>query len=76
MPENERLADNEADAYEIALRRFPEARSLALRLRSAGIAEEAVCGYLQIVPEGLDTLLCVTEEKLVAELHAITGESP
>jgi hypothetical protein len=51
------------------LRGLPEAHSLALRLRSAGVADEVVCDYLHIEPEGLDTLLRVAEEKLDAELH-------
>jgi hypothetical protein len=38
-------------------------------LRSAGVADEVVCGYLHIEPEGMDTLLRVAEEKLEAELH-------
>ena len=37
-----------SDAYEAALRRLPEAHSLALRLKAAGVADEVVCGYLQI----------------------------
>jgi hypothetical protein len=57
------------DAHEAALRRLPEAHSLALRLKHAGVADEVVCGYLHIEPEGLDTLLRVAEEKLDAELH-------
>jgi hypothetical protein len=56
-------------AYEAALRRLPEAHSLALRLKSAGVADEVVCGYLHIEPEGLDTLLRVAEYKLNAELR-------
>ncbi|HZC91358.1 MAG TPA: hypothetical protein VE400_12010 [Mycobacterium sp.] len=42
------------DAHEAALRRLPEAHSLALRLKHAGVADEVVCGYLHIEPEGLD----------------------
>jgi hypothetical protein len=63
------MAHDDVDAYEAALRRLPEAHSLALRLRSAGVADEVVCDYLHIEPEGLDTLLRVAEEKLDAELH-------
>ncbi|WP_343601124.1 hypothetical protein [Mycobacterium sp.] len=37
---------------EAALRRLPDAHSLALRLRDAGVADEVICGYLQIEPEG------------------------
>jgi hypothetical protein len=60
--------DDDTDAYEAALRQLPEVHSLALRLSSAGVADEVVCGYLRIEPEGLDTLLRVAEEKLNREL--------
>ncbi len=56
-------------AYEAALRRLPEAHSLALRLTDAGVADDIVCGYLHIEPEGLDTLLVVARRKLAAELR-------
>jgi hypothetical protein len=56
------------DVYEAALRRLPEAHSLALRLISAGVAGDVVCDYLHIEHEGLNTLLRVAEEKLNAEL--------
>jgi hypothetical protein len=64
------MARNDLEAYEAALRRLPEAHSLALRLRSAGVADEVVCGYLHIEPEGLDSLLQIAEDKLDAELHS------
>jgi hypothetical protein len=63
------MVHEDIDAYEVALRRLPEAHSLALRLKSADVADEVVCGYLHIEPEGLDTLLRVAEEKLDAELR-------
>jgi hypothetical protein len=63
------MAHDDIDAYEAALQRLPEAHSLALRLKTAGVGDEVVCGYLHIEPEGLDTLLRVAEEKLSAELH-------
>ena len=63
------MVRDDSDAYEAALRRLPEAHSLALRLKSAGVADEVVCDYLHIEPEGMDTLLRVAEEKLEAELH-------
>jgi hypothetical protein len=63
------MTRGDIDAYEAALRRLPEAHSLALRLKSAGVADEVVCGYLHIEPEGLDTLLRVGEYKLNAELR-------
>jgi hypothetical protein len=62
------MARDGIDAYEIALRRLPEAHSLALRLTAAGVAPEVVCGYLHIEPEGLDTFLQIAAEKLRAEL--------
>jgi hypothetical protein len=63
------VAPENIDAFEAALRQLPEAYSLALRLKSAGVADEVVCGYLRIEPEGLDTLLQVALEKFDAELH-------
>jgi hypothetical protein len=63
------MASDDIDAYEAALRRLPEAYSLALRLKCAGVADEVVCSYLHIVPEGLETLFRVAEDKLDAELH-------
>jgi hypothetical protein len=63
------VADDEIDAYEAALRRLPEAHSLVLRLRRAGVADDVVCNYLHIEPEGLETLLRVASDKLDAELR-------
>jgi hypothetical protein len=63
------MAHDDMDAFEAALRCLPEAHSLALRLKSAGVADEVVCNYLRIEPEGLDTLLRVASEKLNAELR-------
>ena len=57
------------DAHEAALRRLPDAHSLALRLKAAGVADEVVCSYLRIEPEGLEILLRIAEGKLDAELH-------
>lgn len=63
------MVRDDIDAYEAALRRLPEAHSLALRLRSAGVADEVLCSYLHIEPEGLDVLLRVAQQKLNAELR-------
>jgi hypothetical protein len=63
------VADDEIDAYEAALRRLPEAHSLVLRLRRAGVADDVVCNYLHIEPEGLETLVRVASEKFDAELR-------
>jgi hypothetical protein len=57
-----------ASEYEAALRRIPEAHSLALRLRDAGVADEVICDYLHIEPEGLATLLELAHRKLHAAL--------
>jgi hypothetical protein len=57
------------DEYEAALRRLPEAHSLALRLRDGGVAGEVICEYLRIEPEGLDTLLELASRKLQSELE-------
>ena len=67
--DNDVVADDGIDAYEAALRRLPEAHSLALRLKSAGVADEVVCNYLRIEPEGLNILLRIAERKLDAELR-------
>jgi hypothetical protein len=56
------------DAYEAALRRLPEAHSLALRLRDSGTAEDVMCEYLHIEPEGLTMLLELANRKLRSEL--------
>jgi hypothetical protein len=56
------MAHDNLDAHEAALRQLPEAHSLALRLKRAGVADDVVCGYLHIEPEGLDTLLRMAEE--------------
>ena len=50
--------------------------SLALRLRSSGVADEVVCGYLHIEREGLETLFRVAEDKLNAELQKHRPASP
>ena len=63
------MANDNIDAFEAALRRLPETHSLALRLKSAGVADEVVCGYIHIEPEGLDTLLRVARAKFDAELR-------
>jgi hypothetical protein len=62
---------DEHERYEAALRRLPEAHSLALRLRKSGAADEVICEYLQIEPEGLDTLLELANEKLQTELRKL-----
>jgi hypothetical protein len=63
------MAHLDIDAYEAALRRLPEAHSLALRLITAGVADDVICDYLHIESEGLNTLLRVAEGKLAAELR-------
>ncbi|WP_343601121.1 hypothetical protein [Mycobacterium sp.] len=57
--------------YEAALRRLPDAHSLALRLRDAGVADDVICGYLQIQPEGLDSVFELARQKLHTELGKI-----
>ncbi|WP_428341197.1 hypothetical protein [Mycobacterium sp.] len=63
--------DQHPDPYEAALRLLPEAHSLVLRLHDAGVADEVVCEYLHIEPEGFDTLLSVARQKLANELTKI-----
>jgi len=60
--------DDEGE-YEAALRRLPEAHSLALRLRAAGAADDVICEYLRIEPEALATLLELADRKLQRELR-------
>lgn len=55
--------------YEAALRRLPEAHSLAIRLHDAGVAEAVICEYLRIEPESLGTLLDVARRKLDSALN-------
>jgi len=57
------------DEYEAALRSLPEGHSLALRLRDAGVADDVICEYLHIEPEGLATLLDLARRKLLAALE-------
>ena len=59
----------ESRQYEAALRRLPPAHSLALRLRDGGVADEVICEYLQIEPEGLASLLVLARQKLAAEMR-------
>jgi hypothetical protein len=51
-------------AYEAALRSLPQAHSLALRLTDAGVADDVICGYLDIEPECLATFLDMAKRKL------------
>jgi hypothetical protein len=60
-----------AGRYEAALRRLPDAHSLALRLRGAGVADEVICQYLRIESEGLDGVLELAGKKLNAELQKL-----
>lgn len=60
---------DERDQYEAALRRLPEAHSLALRLRDSGAPDEVICEHLRIEPEGLATLLELAQQKLQRELR-------
>jgi len=62
------MAAMNPDEYEAALRRLPEAHSLALRLRDAGVADDEICGYLHIARESLPTLLDLAERKLQTAL--------
>ncbi|RDH78286.1 hypothetical protein DVS77_12070 [Mycolicibacterium moriokaense] len=56
------------DEHEAALRTLPEGHSLALRLHDAGVADDVICGYLHIEPEGLGTLLDLARRKFMAAL--------
>jgi hypothetical protein len=69
------MTDRFVRPYEAALRRLPAAHSLALRLRDGGVADEVICEYLQIEPEGLPTLLVLARQKLVAEIRRAVESS-
>jgi len=67
------MYDEAIDVYEAALRRLPEAHSLLLRLRVAGVADQVVCDYLCIEPEGLGTLTHIAAQKLAAEVQFLVS---
>lgn len=60
------------DEYEAALRALPEAHSLALRLHDARVADDVICGYLHMEPEGFATLLDLARRKLDTALSKPT----
>jgi hypothetical protein len=60
------------DEYEAALRSLPEAHSLVLRLHDAGVANDVICSYLQIEPEGFATLLDLARRKFDTALSKPT----
>jgi hypothetical protein len=51
---------------ERALRKLPLPYSLALRLRDAGVAPEAICEYVDVDPASLAGLYRIAEAKLSA----------
>ena len=57
---------NELNQREQALRRLPLPYSLALRLRDAGVADEAICQYVDVELAALDGLYRIAEAKLAA----------
>lgn len=59
----------QGDEREQALRRLPEAHSLALRLSDAGVADDVICEYLHIEREGLHLLLELARRKLASALN-------
>lgn len=67
------MGDPPIDRYEAALRKLPDAHSLALRLRDAGVADEVICQYLQIEDEGLEPLILLARSKLEAELNKLNN---
>lgn len=70
------MQEDPVDVYEAALRRLPEAHSLVLRLIGAGVADDVMCDYLRIEPEGLETLVEVAIQKLAAELQVLVSDRP
>jgi hypothetical protein len=69
--QSENGLDDAGGRYEAALRRLPDAHSLALRLRHVGVADDVICQYLQIEPEGLPGLLDLARLKLQAEFTSL-----
>jgi hypothetical protein len=63
------------DEYEAALRSLPEAHSLALRLQTAGAADEVICEYLHIERECLGTLLDLAHRKLESAIRSQHGQA-
>jgi hypothetical protein len=59
------VADDLSD-HERALRKLPLPYSLALRLRDAGVAREAICEYVGVEDASLDGIYRIAEEKLIA----------
>jgi hypothetical protein len=51
---------------EDALRKLPLPYSLALRLRDAGVAREAICEYVGVEDASLDGVYRLAEAKLLA----------
>ena len=56
-------------ARERALRKLPLPYSLALRLRDAGVAADAICEYLDVDMAALAGLYRIAEAKLAAAGH-------
>ena len=61
----DRMADDLCER-EAALRRLPLPYSLALRLRDAGVARDAICEYLGVEEVSLDGVYRLAEAKLRA----------
>jgi hypothetical protein len=72
MDQRNRTTVTNPDEYEAALRSLPDAHSLALRLQGAGVADDVICGYLHIEPEGFGTLLDLARRKLNTALSKPT----
>jgi hypothetical protein len=59
--------DNDFSGREQALRKLPLPYSLALRLRDAGVAREAICEYVGVDDDAsLDGIYRIAEAKLSA----------
>jgi hypothetical protein len=63
-----------SDEYEAALRRLPDAHSLALRLQDAGVADEVISEYLRIERESLGPLLDMAHRKLDSALSQLSQQ--
>jgi hypothetical protein len=60
-----RVADGTSER-EQALRKLPLTYSLALRLRDAGVAPEAICEYVGVEEAALQGVYRIAEAKLLA----------
>ena len=66
------MADHSV-GLEDALRQLPLPYSLALRLREAGVASDAISEYVDVEPAALDGFFQLAEAKLAALLRSVVA---